>query len=87
MKKKSQKYNYGECELCNEKMTEKRIKQDFWIRGKLIVIDNVTAGVCPRCGSKVVNSETGKRLAAVLQNPRKWSKASLISVPVVELRP
>ena len=52
MKKKTQKYNYGECE-------------DFWIRGKLVVIDNVPAGVCPQCGSKVVNSETGKRLAAL----------------------
>ncbi len=87
MKKKSQKYNYGECENCDSKMVAKRIKQDFWIRGKLIVIDNVPAGVCPQCGSKVVNSETGKRLAAILQSPRKWSKASFISVPVVDLRP
>jgi YgiT-type zinc finger domain-containing protein len=65
MKKKTQKYNYGECENCDSKIVEKRIKQDFWIRGKLVVIDNVPAGVCPQCGSKVVNSETGKRLAAL----------------------
>jgi len=48
------KYNYGECEICDAKLVEKRIKQDFWIGGKLIVIDNVPAGVCPRCGAKVV---------------------------------
>ena len=46
------KYNYGECEICNAKLVRKRIKQDFWIRGKLVVIDNVPAGVCPRCGPK-----------------------------------
>jgi YgiT-type zinc finger domain-containing protein len=65
----------------------KSIKQDFWIRGKLGVIDNVSAGVCPRCGFKVVNTETGKRLAAILQNLREWSNAPVVSVSVVELRP
>ena len=87
MKYKSRKYNYGECEICDAKMVPKRVKQDFWIGGKLVVIDNVPAGVCPHCGAKVVRSEIGKRLATILQNPTKWSKASVIKVPVVELRP
>jgi YgiT-type zinc finger domain-containing protein len=46
MKKKPRKYDFGECEICDGKMVEKRIKQDFWIGGKLIVVDNVPAGVC-----------------------------------------
>jgi YgiT-type zinc finger domain-containing protein len=46
MKYKSRKYNYGECEICDAKMVAKRVKQDFWIGGKLVVIDNVPAGVC-----------------------------------------
>ena len=79
------KYNYGECEICDAKLVAKRIKQDFWIRGKLVVIDNVPAGVCPRCGSKVVGSEVGKRIAKIIENPRNWSKAPVIRVPVVEL--
>ena len=87
MKNKSRKYDYGKCEICDAKLVERRIKQDFWIRGKLVVIDNVPAGVCPRCGAKVVRSQVGKRLAMILESPRKWSKASVISVPVVELRP
>ncbi len=87
MKNKSRKYNYGECEICDAKLVERRIKQDFWIRGKLVVIDNVPAGVCPRCGAKVVSSEIGKRLATILQSPKKWLKASVMSLPVMELRP
>jgi YgiT-type zinc finger domain-containing protein len=79
------KNNFGECEICQTKLVEKQIKQDFWIHGKLVVIDNVPAGVCPRCGAKVVRAEVGKRLAVVLEIPRKWSKASVIRVPVVEL--
>lgn len=85
MKKKSVKYNYGECEVCDEKLEAKLIKQDFWIHGKLVVIDNVPAGVCPRCGAKVVGAEVGKRIADVLASPKKWPKASIMRVPVVEL--
>ena len=85
MKRKAVKYNYGECEVCDGKLEAKLIKQDFWIRGKLVVIDNVPAGVCPRCGAKVVRSEVGKRIAEVLGSPKKWSKASVIRVPIVEL--
>ena len=87
MKNKSQKYDYGEREICDAKLVERRIKQDFWIQGRLVVIENVPAGVCSRCGSKVVRAEIGKRLATILQRPDKWSKASVMSVPVVELRP
>ncbi|MBI2361745.1 MAG: YgiT-type zinc finger protein [Deltaproteobacteria bacterium] len=79
------KYNYGECEICNTKLVSKKVKQDFWIRGKLVVIDGVPAGVCPRCGAKIVRSEVGKRIAKILESPRKWSKAPIIRVPVVEL--
>jgi hypothetical protein len=31
-------YNYWECEICDTHLEEKRIKQDFWIRGELIVV-------------------------------------------------
>ena len=47
MKRKITGYNYGECEICDIPMQDKRIKQDFWIRGELIVVEDVPAGVCP----------------------------------------
>ena len=87
LKIKSGKYNYGGCKICDVKMVEKRIKQDFWVGGKLVVINNVPAAVCSRCGAKVVRSEIGKRLATILQSPKQWLKATVMSVPVVELRP
>ena len=78
------KYNYGECEICNSKLVAKRIKQDIWIRGKLVVIDNIPAGVCPQCGAKVVRSEVGKRIVKIIESPVKLTKAPRIQVPVVE---
>ena len=86
------KYNYGECEICDGRLVEKQIKQDFWIRGKLVVIDNVPAGVCLQCGAKVVRSEIGKRIAATLgkpkemvervDDPRSGGRASSLASPI-----
>ena len=64
-------------------MREGTVRQDFWIRGKLIVIENVPAGVCPQCGERVVNAETGKRIAALLKDSKRLSAAPTITVPFV----
>ena len=64
----SKEYNYGKCETCESALEEKLVKQDFWIRGNLIVVENVQAGVCSLCGEKVVKAEVGRRIAKLLQN-------------------
>ncbi len=78
-------YDYGECELCDTPMQEQYIKQDFWVRGQLVVIDNVLAGVCPQCGTKVVKAEVGRHIAAVLENAERIAIAPRMSVPVIRL--
>jgi YgiT-type zinc finger domain-containing protein len=64
-------------------MEEKKIKQDFWLKGKLIVIESVPAGVCPQCGEKVVKADVGRQLASLIQNRSRLTKKKTISVPVV----
>jgi HTH-type transcriptional regulator / antitoxin MqsA len=76
-------YNYGKCPLCGKHMVEREISQQFWIEGKLIVVEGVPAGVCLRCGEKVVKAEVGQRLAILLQSPSRTSKARMMSVPVI----
>ena len=82
MKKKTD-YNYGSCHICGERMEERRIKQDFWIKEKLVVVEDVPAGVCPRCGEKVVRAEVGRQLAALLGNSDHLGQSQTISVPVI----
>jgi len=31
-------YDYGGCHICGERMEERRIKQEFWIKGKLTLL-------------------------------------------------
>ena len=58
-------------------------KQDFWMRGELVVVDQVVAGVCPQCGAKVVRADVGQQLAALLGNTERIASAPRMSVPVV----
>lgn len=76
-------YNYGKCHVCGEQMQEQQINQDFWLKGKLMVIESVPAGVCPQCGEKVVRADVGRDLARLIQNVRRLPKRKTISVPVV----
>ncbi|MDT5122648.1 MAG: hypothetical protein QOC96_2130 [Acidobacteriota bacterium] len=77
------KYHYGKCHICGEQMEERRIKQDFWIKGKLIIIEDVPAGVCPQCGEKIVKADVGRQIATLTGNVRHWRKSRTMSVPVI----
>ena len=76
-------YDYGTCHVCGEKMEEKRISQDFWLKGKLIIIESVPAGVCPQCGEKIVKADVGRELATLIGNLKRIPKRRTITVPVI----
>lgn len=84
MKKKIVGYDYGACEVCATPMREKLVKQDFWIRGELIVVEDVPAGVCPRCGEKVVKAGVGKEIEKLIRSSERIAKAPRISVPAIK---
>lgn len=83
MKKKVSSYDYGECHICGEKMEAKRIRQDFWRKDKLIVVEDIPAGVCPQCGEKVVQADIGRSIAALFEDAKRLQHTRTMSVPIV----
>jgi YgiT-type zinc finger domain-containing protein len=83
MNKNSETYDYGKCHVCGEQMQEQRINQEFWLKGKLFVIESVPAGVCPQCGEKIVKADVGRQLATLIANLRRVPKRRTMSVPVI----
>ena len=83
MMRKKVSYNYGACHVCGERMEERRIKQDFWIKENLVVVEDVPAGVCPRCGEKIVRAEVGRQLVALLGDIESLHEPQTMSVPVI----
>jgi YgiT-type zinc finger domain-containing protein len=80
---KKKAYNYGQCHVCGERMEERLVKQDFWVKEQLVVIEGVPAGVCPRCGEKVVRADIGLQLAALLKGSAHASRVQTMRVPVI----
>lgn len=84
MKNSKHKYDYGKCHVCGERMEERLIKQDFWIKGNLIIIEGVPSGVCPQCGEKVVRADVGRQIAALIENSNRLPRVRMVSVPVIQ---
>ena len=85
LKTQTDHYDYGQCDVCGTPMQEQSIKQDFWVRGELVVIDNVQAGVCPQCGAKIVKADVGRHIAEVLGNAERIAAAPRMTVPIIRL--
>jgi YgiT-type zinc finger domain-containing protein len=83
MNKNNKAYDYGKCHVCGEQMQEKQINQEFWLKGKLLVIESVPAGVCPQCGEKIVKADVGRQLAKLIGNLRRVPRQRTINVPVI----
>ena len=77
-------YDYGECEICDTPLQEEYVNQDFWIRGELIVVEGVPAGVCPQCGEKVVRVDVGHWIANLIEDSERIADAPRISVPAIK---
>lgn len=87
MKAKTKKYDYGDCDVCGSRMKAALVKQDFWIRNELIVVENVPAGVCPQCGSRVVRGDIGIRIEEIIRDRKKLASAPKLSVPSIKFQP
>ena len=83
MTSRKTRYEYGKCHTCGEFLREKEIKQDFWIKGKLLVVEGVPAGVCAQCGEKVVRAAVGQRIATLVQDTATVRRAKRLRVPVI----
>ena len=79
-------YDYGECHVCGSAMTEKKVAQDLWLRGRLIVIEDVPAGVCTQCGERIVKADVARGLAAIVDGSMPTEPARTLQVPVIKYR-
>jgi YgiT-type zinc finger domain-containing protein len=86
-RKSAKNYDYGECVVCTAQMEERHINQDFWVRGELIIVEDVPAGVCPQCGEKVVKADVGRWIASLIENSERIASAPRVSVPKIKYDP
>ena len=54
------------CPICGGELEETEVKEDIWLGEELLVIENVHAKVCDKCGEKIVSYDEMQRIDRVI---------------------
>ncbi len=46
------------CEYCNSDTKHKKVRKQHWFNGRLYIVENVEAEVCPECGERYYHATT-----------------------------
>ena len=46
------------CEFCNADTVARSVKKQHWYDGRLYIVENVEAEVCPECGKRYFHATT-----------------------------
>jgi YgiT-type zinc finger domain-containing protein len=68
-------------------MSQPLVKQEFWLKDQLVVIDEVPAGVCEQCGERVVNASVSQQIEKLLRNQQRLEEAPVLLVPLIRFTP
>ena len=47
-----------QCAFCGTETASKSVRKQHWFEGKLYIIENVEAEVCPECGERYFHATT-----------------------------
>ena len=46
------------CEFCNSDTIRRSVRKQHWFKGRLYIVENVDAEVCPECGERYFHATT-----------------------------
>lgn len=56
-----------QCPVCGGQLKRDKIREDVWVEGELLVIDNLSAKVCLHCGESIVDYNTMEKIEKIIQ--------------------
>lgn len=59
------------CDLCNGEYQEKKVSRNYKWHGKTVVVEDVPALVCNRCGDTLIRDETSAAIDELLSKAAK----------------
>jgi YgiT-type zinc finger domain-containing protein len=54
------------CEYCTGETISRRVKKQHWHKGRLYIIENVEAEVCPECGERYFHATVLDKIDALI---------------------
>jgi len=71
------------CEFCSGQTKKRKVKRQHWLNGKLYIVENVEAEVCPDCGERYFHAKVLDEIDRLLE--RKHEVKHRVEVEVVSL--
>ena len=69
------------CSVCGSKeSSEEFVEEVFRIDGKYVLVDQIPAGVCDRCGEETFSPETTERVRLLVHGKAKPTKSIALKV-------
>ncbi|MDM8550398.1 type II toxin-antitoxin system MqsA family antitoxin [Desulfobacterales bacterium HSG2] len=75
---------YSRCHFCGGDVSEKKVTVDYrWGNELIAIIDNVPAGVCPKCGEQYFRAEIVKEMEKLAHSGEE--PVRMIEIPYREM--
>jgi YgiT-type zinc finger domain-containing protein len=68
------------CEFCDGETLKKKVRRQHWLHGKLYIVENVEAEVCPECGERYFHATTLDQIDRVLEAEHKVKEEMIVEV-------
>ncbi len=68
------------CEYCGGDIAEKQVTMHRKVKGKYILLENVPAGVCQKCGARYFTANVLKTIEESIRGRRKAEKEVLVPI-------
>jgi len=68
------------CEFCGSRTATKKVKRQHWLKGRLYIIENVEAEVCPECGERYFHATTLDAIDQLLETKHDIKDQLLVEV-------
>jgi YgiT-type zinc finger domain-containing protein len=68
------------CEFCPSETTLRRVRKQHWHKGRLYIVENVEAEVCPECGERYSNASVLDKLDALIEGEHEVKEVLSVEV-------
>ena len=72
----------NKCSVCKANLDEKKITYTQQLEGKVYVVSDVPALVCPQCGEQYLTPDTVDRLQEVIEKGEQKKLKPIHQIPV-----
>lgn len=68
------------CEFCDGETLKKKVRRQHWLHGRLYIVENVEAEVCPECGERYFHATTLDQIDRMLETEHKVKDEMIVEV-------